>query len=356
MNVNLDEMVELARSQAETMVATAFDEQGIEALKSVYLGVRNLYKCHSPELLSHPLVVFRPVAYGEKPIDQSEAIRITDLRQLRPCLRVPCCVQVLDSTRMLVWSPYEVNVSELSRSAVVYTYDGREEYVWAKEDFRKLRNPLPQHASVLAIPSFDSLHHALGSYRDCSARLCSCPILSLVWYDPDTRLFLMSRPKPNRPEDIIRRSLYWSLNVTLREIATVLQEQNVDETHPVDIRVIYKFQDHQALIEIKWLGNTRAPDGRIVLRYGAAMARKGARQLAGYLDRYARSVPNTEVRGYLTVIDARRRGLNSASNSISKAKGMHYENSEITYAPEYHTQRDDFDTPMRMFIEPVCDP
>ncbi len=355
MSVDLDAMAELQRSLAEPMVGEAFGTAGIEALMSVYLAVRNIYKYTAPALLSHPLVVFGPVDHEAEPIDRSHAARISDPTQLRPSLNAPCCVQVIDSSRMLVWSPYDVSVPELSHSAVAYRYHAGEERIWARGNTRQLRNPLPQHMSVFAIPSFENLEHALSSYRECSARHSSCPILRGIWEDPDRRLFLASRPKPNRPEDIIRRSLHWSLDITLREIATVRQEQNVDASKPVDITVIWKFQDGQALIEIKWLGQARTSASH-VFRYDASRAREGAEQLADYLDRCVQSLPNTEVRGYLAVIDARRRGLNSASNSISRVHGMYYENSEITYAPEYHTQRDDFEVPIRMFIEPVCDP
>lgn len=354
MRIDLDAMNELAKALIEPMASRAFKEAGTEALRRVYLAARSIYKHISPKDLSHPLVIFRPVAHAAEPIDRSAAILSTDPRQLRPMFDAPCCVEVIDSNCMYVWSPLQPDVVALSESAIVYEYRTRTDRFWARGQVRELPNPFPQHASYFAVPSFERLQDALESYSS-YARCSTCPVLDSVWHDKK-RLFLANKPKPDRPEDVIRRSLWLHLSISLRGIARVLQEQNVDETRPVDIKVTYKFHDHEALIELKWLGKARnESDGKIAVQYGPARARGGAKQLAGYLDAYRRDVPGGQVRGYLTVIDARRWGAKETSTSISRAAGMYYEQRELMYYPQYHVDRDDFEVPIRMFIEPVCE-
>jgi hypothetical protein len=140
---------------------------------------------------------------------------------------------------------------------------------------------------------------------------------------------------------------------SLRGSADVRPEQNVDETQPIDIKVTFDSPRHVALIEIKWLGKSRNEDGSMATQYTEYRAREGATQLAGYLDANHPYDPENKTRGYLVVIDARRRGLNENSTTVSAADGMFYENSEVAYDPAYHTTRNDFAPPLRMFVEPV---
>ena len=110
----------------------------------------------------------------------------------------------------------------------------------------------------------------------------------------------------------------------------------MDESHPVDIRISFEFTPSVALIEIKWLGKSRNVKGDAVsTNYGPWRAREGAQQLADYLEYYHQSSPSRSPRGYLIVIDGRRRGLSDDSKSIARVDGMYYDHQEITYAPSF---------------------
>ncbi len=85
----------------------------------------------------------------------------------------------------------------------------------------------------------------------------------------------------------------------------------------------------------------------------ASRAVRGACQLAGYLDSFARS-SQFIVQGYLVILDARRFGLSDTSVEISLQNGMYYEHKEIEFPRAYHEERTDFNEPLRMFAAPIC--
>jgi hypothetical protein len=149
----------------------------------------------------------------------------------------------------------------------------------------------------------------------------------------------------------MRRSLTQFLRNVLRS-ANVQPEQNVDETHPVDIHVSFLMTSQHAIIEIKWLGKSVAKDGGAGTAYAKGRALEGARQLAEYLDSTHQSSPHFGARGYLVVFDGRRAGLSDAVVDLDAANALHYEHADITYSPDYSASRDDFDPPMRMFLYP----
>lgn len=150
----------------------------------------------------------------------------------------------------------------------------------------------------------------------------------------------------------MRRSLTQFLRSVLRT-ANVQPEQNVDETHPVDIHVSFLMTSQHAIIEIKWLGKSVKPDGsHDGTAYPQSRALAGAKQLAEYLDSTHQSSPHHGARGYLVVFDGRRAGLADGVTELEAANALHYENADITYSPDYSANRDDFDPPMRMFLYP----
>ena len=169
-----------------------------------------------------------------------------------------------------------------------------------------------------------------------------------MWYD-ENRLFLIEKP-----EDTIQRSLQKYLYFSLRSDAEVMREQNVDDTHPVDIRITFQFSNRVALIEVKWLGKSKHPDGSPATQYSAKRAVDGAHQLAGYLESFASSSPYAVAKGYLVVLDARRWGLTDGTTTINSENGMYYEHSEIEFQPRYEVERNDFNAPLRMFARPIC--
>jgi hypothetical protein len=199
--------------------------------------------------------------------------------------------------------------------------------------------------SIFAVPRFTDLRAALQRYAGLFVRHSTCHIMRKAW-EADNRLFF--RPGP---EELLRTSLHQYLMAALVG-ATTRAEQNVDESHPVDIRVGWDLSIQEAIIEIKWLGKSREA-GRIRSEYSAARARDGARQLADYLDKAKQSAPARETRGYLVVIDGRRARLRADTVTLDHPEAFRYQSEEIDYEPRYHMTRPDFEEPFRMFAEPV---
>jgi hypothetical protein len=238
--------------------------------------------------------------------------------------------------------------ASLAHESVVYTYENRVERFYAKNEVSKVMNPAQGYASIFAVPTFDKLQTALGEYRLNQARKSSCKILSTSWKSPSRRIFFR-----NSPESIMRDSLTQFLKICLRGDAEVRPEQNVDETHPADIKVTWFMSNRLAFIEIKWLGASKTSATKLT-RYTASRAREGAKQLADYLDANATQAPTHQTRGYLIVLDGRRAKLKPSTTKINHQNGFRFENQEIPYSPKYHQTRTDFEMPIRMFMEPVC--
>ena len=84
-------------------------------------------------------------------------------------------------------------------------------------------------------------------------------------------------------------------------------------------------------------------------------AQEGADQLADYLESQRQTTPSRVAQGYYVIVDGRRLGLHQGDTTISVANGMHFENKELTFNPDHHSTRDDFDPPYRMFARPICE-
>ena len=153
----------------------------------------------------------------------------------------------------------------------------------------------------------------------------------------------------------MRDSLTQFLKVCLRGDVEVRPEQIVDETHPADIKVTWFMSNRLAFIEIKWLGAAKAT-AKTLTRYSAARARVGAKQLAEYLDANATQAPTHQTRGFLVVLDGRRANVKTSTRRLTYDNGFKYERKEILYSPRYEKVRNDFEIPIRMFMEPICEP
>ena len=173
----------------------------------------------------------------------------------------------------------------------------------------------------------------------------TCYLLEIAWTDEKRWWFR------NKPEWIMRRSLTQFLRSVLRD-ATVLPEQNVDETHPVDIHVSFLMTTQHAIIEIKWLGQSVKLNGTLGTKYTDGRALEGAQQLAEYLDATHRSSPHHGARGYLVLFDGRREGLKDGMTRLEQHKALHYEHAHIVYKPDHSATRTDFEPPVRMFLYP----
>jgi hypothetical protein len=234
-------------------------------------------------------------------------------------------------------------------TVIAYHFDGQEsEQLLFADQIVPLFNPT-QLPTLLGAPTFLDIEEALDHYATRQVRFSTCYILARTWRDNKRLMFL---PKP---ESSMRRSLEQHLRSILRDHLTVRPEQTVDESHPVDIRVTWTFRNREALIEIKWLGKSARANGTTVTKnYTASRAHDGAQQLADYLDAEVIRAPLMNLRGYLVIYDARRRGVSPHSAGVTRANGLHYEGRDIELDSSL-LARPDFGVPTRMFVEPICD-
>ena len=320
---------------------------GIDLLKDILQAINTLYRYVEPGSCQGPIIVFKTVNETERPIDIEEAIEVREICAACHDLGGAFTIQLLDSGQVYIWKNIKPSIPDLAAGAIVYEYADRTDYFYAKGKKKRVRKPNSNVASAFAVPTFGNLESALDHYKVTFVRHSSCPILEEIWYEQN-RIFL--RPAP---ETKMRRSLTHFLKATLRDAET-RPEQNVDERHPIDIKVTWGLSNRIALIEIKWLGTPKYPDGHLGQMYTDSRAREGAQQLSDYLDANRASAPAHISKGYLVVLDARRANLRRETISVSLSQGLQYLDKEIKYSPAFHQLRDDFAPPIRMFVEPKC--
>jgi len=236
-------------------------------------------------------------------------------------------------------------VTSLNNQAIVYQWEPNDEAFVGKSFIKNLTR-LPGTYSYFAIKTFKTLDDALEFYKINYALNASCEKLSESFESPSRIYFAPS------PEEILRDSLHKFLKARIRENVAVEREQNMDASHPVDIKVTWNYTSHMAIIEVKWLGSSYDSSKNTFVNHSQIRANKGAKQLAEYLEMINTSVTNKITRGYLVVFDIRRKKAHPYKASISKSDGLNFENIDIVYKPEYNIERTDFEKPHRFFIKP----
>lgn len=343
-----DAMVRIAGEAPIVMVGQVHGAQGVSTFKALLVAIRSIYRYLAPDMHNNQIVIFKTLNDVDRPLPQTDALVIESLGSLVQQVQGPCVIQTLDNGQLLLWNNLTPDVRPLAAEAVVYLYRDRAEYFYSGSEVRLFDKVVPAAASSFAIPTFSDLLDALNHYKSHVARYSTCPILSQIWRD-NCRVFLK-----NGQEEMMRDSLTLSLRASLRGDLEVRPEQNVDESHPVDIKVTWSGPRHLALIEIKWLGKPKYDDGHLGTMYSDARARSGARQLADYLDSNRDHAPIHATKGYLVLIDARRRGLTPQTTEIDVHNGLYYADREVSFNPAYYELRSDFERPIRMFVEPIC--
>ncbi|MGD0143223.1 MAG: hypothetical protein ABSC92_08700 [Rhizomicrobium sp.] len=345
-NLDLAKMRRIAENLHALAVSTQFGNAGISVLQNLTDAITQIYRIIEPASRQAPLKIFMRV--GDPPIQAATAPKydLPNALTINHELDGDCIVEVTQAGRLRVYEAVGIDVSALSATAIVYTYSDREEAFVIAGARYDLINPSGAHASMFSRPTYSSLEEALATYRSRVVRNTSCFILQEAWADAK-RLFWRTKP-----EILMRRSLHQFLSNVFPD-AEVRPEQIVDETHPVDIKVIWHETSKRALVEVKWLGDSKDETGHITVSYRDARAKEGAKQLADYLDSDHTAGPGLTSRGYLVVVDGRRRSLTETTTSVTSDDGLYYRDHEIAYDPDYHSTRTDFASPVRMFAEPV---
>ena len=349
MTVDMEAMV---RANVENYVAAVLQRDVGDAsssLRRLLETVNELFSYVEPGDLPHRVVILIPLPDSTVGLDSPHR----DLRHLsdvRDHLTENFLLE-LRSVGSIRLHPLTVDFASLTSTAILYVLDDRSEEIRTRDLVHPVHN-YSGSRSAFVRPYFEDLQDALDHYRRIHVRRSHCSILTRAWFDRK-RLFLK-----RRPESHIRESLEQYLTSALRGNAqevSVRPEQVVDDSHPADVQVVFRLSNRVALIEVKWMGQSR-DDDRLWTAMRPADANSGAQQVADYIDAYRDRSPQALVRGYLVIIDARRRGLSATTSSISAANGMYFRDKDISFDPPVHELRDDVLPPYRMFVEPICEP
>ena len=342
--LNLQRMRQIVESLHVSGIEQAYGQIGVDSFKRIVETVSELYQRFDPALRSRRLLVFAATDADIPPLfANAAAARIDSIDHEFGSSDV---IQILDDGQVALLTDETVDAVALSQYGVVYAFLLGKEHIYAKGQPFLLVNPLPTlHASVFSRPTYRSLEEALEIYRVRIARDTSCIILMGIWDSANRICF------KKKPEATMRQSLYQFLSGHLQD-AEVRPEQNNDESHPVDIKVGWLFSIQRAIIEIKWLGDSRDA-GKITTAYRPARANDGAAQLASYLDQSRTWGANVRTRGYLVVFDGRRQNVSNATQTLNEVDGIFYRDQEIDYDPNFAQLRSDFAQPVRFFMNPV---
>jgi hypothetical protein len=343
---DLDKMRRLHETLYTSAVQTAFGDSGVEPLKHLISVVTQLHARTDPGLRKHPLAVLADVGLVPAALS-GPVVHVNAINNLTIELDGPALVRANSNGSLDVCALDTSALSALSSTAIVYfLHAGNESFILAGKP-HQVFNPMPGFPSVFCKPTFSSLQAALEDYRVRQASNSTCYILLTAWHD-DKRLWFNAKP-----ESTMRRSLTQYLRNVLRD-ANVKPEQNVDESHPVDIHVQFTSTSQHAIIEIKWLGQSINPStGLEATGYTKRRALEGAQQLVDYIDKTIQSSPHYEARGYLVVFDGRRKGLKVGAKSLAPAQALGYQSEDVVYCPDYAALRKDFAPPVRIFLQPL---
>jgi hypothetical protein len=352
---NKEQDIAFMKEVAETIFAAsvniAYGDQGLKDLVEITGVTSTIYK-YIPLDVDYEVIVYKAAATSQElsNLVTKTTSRISDISSLASNTSKRMAIEIISASEIRVSFDELFDPLAVSNESVVYFFNKGVEQIFCKSTFVSL--PQPSDAvSYFAFPTFKNLDAALERYKIYRARRSNCPILSTVWFDVTNRIFFK-----DAPEATLRKSLYDFLSHYVR--GEVKEEQNVDDSKPVDIKITWDFASHIALLEVKWMGKSivtlgqRKPNQTM----NDAEAVAGAKQLADYLDRHKPYTATQFTKGYLVVFDGRRWQTNTSSTSVNHANGMYYENREVTYTIQHHATRLDFAEPVRFFIEPIITP
>jgi len=258
-------------------------------------------------------------------------------------------IQILEKD-ILMWKNTKTNSIFKIKDVLFYTYKKGIEGFTINN--RKIKIQQINKFHSIYSPYFSELENELEHYSLINVSNSSCGFFNKSWADKKRIYF------KNKPEEEMQISLMEYLKNTIRNNAEVVREFNLNAKKPVDIRVHWGSVNRSALIELKWLGvSLNERNDEIKTEYKNNRATDGAKQLKEYLDLVAHDTPSKISKGYLVVIDGRRKGISQNIVSIvSEEDGLYYQSKELTFPKEYNYSETiyNFETPIRMFARPIC--
>lgn len=332
-------------------VYTAFNNNAsvIDITTKLISFVQDVYRSLEPSHFKGQLVIYTSLD-DSCIIDETTAIKFFDKNILFNNASNILVFQLFKSDKLpLLWQNIDPANIISSDNAVIYLYQNFREHFIANRVQIDVINPF-DCASIYAL-QYHYLSEALLKYKEEKIRYSSCAIFQDCWYDKDTRIYFIQHP-----EKIMQKSLHDFLDSALRGV-DVVREYNLGASKPVDVRVYWKEANRAALIELKWLGQSKDPQGALKTAYANGRGNDGLDQLKEYMDLENQDTPTCITKGYLVIIDGRRRNITANPSTISANDGKHYSSQEISFHADkikFCESITGFEKPIRMFSEPVC--
>jgi len=253
----------------------------------------------------------------------------------------------------LIWKNVNKNdidtLLKIQSNFISYVFKNRKEHFVVNNHKIDIPNKF-SCPSIFAL-QYHYLNEALLDYKNERIRNVSCDHFKNCFADTNWIYF------KNKPEGCMQISLKEFLQNSIRG-ANVVREYNLGASKPVDVRVFWREANRSALIELKWIGQSLKKDNTIGTEYTNRRANDGMTQIKEYIDLNSSDSPSIISKGYLVVIDGRRKNTKSSKvDKIIRANGFHYENKELKIHDDkkYWESFQNIENPIRMFVEPICE-
>jgi len=321
---------------------TQYAEKLIEEIKDIYRYVE-------PSHLKNDFIVC--IALDNQIISKKNGQNIKyDKTKLLATTSSNIIIQTMEQN-LLFWTNLNKNSILKIKNVLFYIFGKDNEYFLFNGNKTNILPNKKPHS--IYSKYFLELENELNYYSINKILYSSCEIFKKTWAD-EKRIYFK-----NKPEEEMQKSLLEHLKFTLRnQVEFVAREYNLNAKKPVDICIRWGTANRSALIEVKWLGvSLNKTNSKKSTEYTNSRAVDGMKQLKEYLDLIKRDAPATIIKGYLVIIDGRRKGISQKIVSvISEEDGFYYESKEISIPSDYNYSKTihNFEPPIRMFARPVC--
>ena len=349
-NINVDALHQLVTQEPFAVAGKQFGDVGIERLKGILRFIKICAR-HASVHEGSNITIFTLIQ-GDPEVDKLRLNHATAFQFGVSALGSinNLLVEIRQDNSAFIWSAAPVEIQPVLQTGIIYKLLQNVETFSINGTELPITKIIEGAISQFWINYFTDLRKALEAYSAFMARTSKCHLLREAWAE-ENRLWFV--PKP---EFRLRKALHNYLYSYLRhDDIDLREEQNVDDSHPVDIKIVWRMENRSAIIEVKWVGKSiNLATAKITGNYSQKRARVGAKQLAEYLEDHRQEAPTEDTRGYLVIFDCRRKGLKPSVSTVTRDNGFYYDSRELIYDPAYHQVRSDFEQPIRMFLEPRC--
>lgn len=324
----------------------------IDAVYKISSFVREIYRTIEPSHFEGQLIIFKDLGGGVT-FDKSLREHFYDkgiLTHEHDSL-IFQLHESSDTDLPSIWvnaDDEEINkLLSINENFIAYVFEGEKEYFLVNTEKVDIPNGY-SCPSIFAL-QYHQLNEALLDYKNEKVRTSNCEFLKNCWHD-EKRIYFK-----NKPENCMQISLKQFLGSRIRGV-TIDREFTLGSSKPVDVRVSWREANRDALIEVKWLGKS-IKNGNLSTAYANGRANDGMEQIKGYIDLGRSDTPTIITKGYLVIIDGRRKRIASQLvKEVSRKNGMHYAGKDVIVKDEnrYWETYSNIERPYRMFVEPVC--